>query len=150
MVILIIAGLGVGLSLAVPLIMIQAVSLSVPSGHPPTLMLTPRLCNQAMPLKEMAASTSSWLLTRSLGGTLGIAVFQSVISSGLQSRFPKLEGYGTMFGIPRDLSGYKQIHDLPQGPIRDGAITAFSHSLRVGNEVPILPLRCTDPCWFVF
>ncbi|KAJ9107602.1 hypothetical protein QFC21_001061 [Naganishia friedmannii] len=109
MVILIIAGLGVGLSLAVPLIMIQA----------------------AMPLKEMAASTSSWLLTRSLGGTLGIAVFQSVISSGLQSRFPKLEGYGTMFGIPRDLSGYKQIHDLPLGSIRDGAITAFSHSLRL-------------------
>ncbi|KAJ9112554.1 hypothetical protein QFC19_000571 [Naganishia cerealis] len=109
MVILIIAGLGVGLSLAVPLIMIQA----------------------AMPLKEMAASTSSWLLTRSLGGTLGIAVFQSVISSGLQSRFPKLEGYGTLFGIPRDLAGYHKIHDLPQGPIRDGAVRAFSHSLRL-------------------
>ncbi|KAI5455350.1 hypothetical protein NCC49_000164 [Naganishia albida] len=109
MAILIIAGLGVGLSLAVPLIIIQA----------------------AMPLKEMASSTSSWLLTRSLGGTMGIAVFQAVISSGLESRFPKLEGFGTQFGIPRDLNGYHRLHDLPEGPMRDAALTAFSHSLRL-------------------
>lgn len=88
-----------------------------------------------MPLKEMASSTSSWLLTRSLGGTMGIAVFQAVISSGLESRFPKLEGFGTEFGIPRDLNGYHRLHDLPQGPMRDAALTAFSHSLRVSSSI---------------
>ena len=62
---------------------------------------------------------------------MGIAVFQAVISSGLESRFPQLEGFGTQFGIPRDLKGYHQLHDLPQGPMRDAALTAFSHSLRV-------------------
>lgn len=107
--VLIITGLGVGLSLAVPLLCVQA----------------------AMPLKEMAASTSAWLLTRSLGGTLGIAIFQAVISTGLDSRFPKLQGYGTDFTIPHDLAGYHQIHDLPAGPERDAALAAFSDSLRL-------------------
>ena len=87
-----------------------------------------------MPLKEMAASTSAWLLTRSLGGTLGIAIFQAVITTGLESRFPKLEGYGTQFGIPRDLEGYHQLHDLPEGPTRDAALFAFSDSLRVRSR----------------
>lgn len=84
-----------------------------------------------MPLKEMAASTSAWLLTRSLGGTLGIAIFQAVITTGLESRFPRLEGYGTQFGIPHDLEGYHQLHNLPEGPTRDAALFAFSDSLRV-------------------
>jgi hypothetical protein len=71
---------------------------------------------------------------------MGIAVFQAVISSGLESRFPKLEGFGTQFGIPRDLNGYHRLHDLPQGPMRDAALTAFSHSLRVvdGESTPWL------------
>lgn len=84
-----------------------------------------------MPLKEMAASTSAWLLTRSLGGTLGIAIFQAVITTGLESRFPKLEGYGTQFQIPHDLEGYHRIHNLPEGPTREAALFAFSDSLRV-------------------
>lgn len=84
-----------------------------------------------MPLKEMAASTSAWLLTRSLGGTLGIAIFQAVITTGLESRFPKLEGYGTQFQIPHDLEGYHRINNLPEGPTREAALFAFSDSLRV-------------------
>jgi hypothetical protein len=62
---------------------------------------------------------------------MGIAVFQAVISSGLESRFPHLEGFGTQFEIPRDLNGYHRLHDLPRGPMRDAALTAFSHALRV-------------------
>ena len=44
-----IAGVGVGLSLQTPMLILQA----------------------AMPLKEMAATTSAWTLTRSLGGSVG-------------------------------------------------------------------------------
>lgn len=90
---------------------------------------------QAMPLKEMAASTSAWLLTRSLGGTLGIAVFQAFITTGLESRFPKLDGYGSDFDIPRDLDGYHRLHSLPDGPEKQAALFAFSDSLRVSLPV---------------
>jgi len=105
---LVVTAFGLGLALAVPLLCIQA----------------------AMPLKEMAASTTAWLLTRSLGGTLGIAVFQAVLTSGLRSRFPKLQGYGTDFGIPENLQGYRQLANLPHGPERDAALNAFSDALR--------------------
>jgi hypothetical protein len=84
-----------------------------------------------MPLKEMAASTSAWLLTRSLGGTLGIAIFQALITTGLDSRFPKLKGYGTDFGIPRDLDAYHRLHALPNGTEKEAALSAFSNSLRL-------------------
>lgn len=84
-----------------------------------------------MPLKEMAASTSAWLLTRSLGGTLGIAIFQAVISTGLESRFPKLQGYGTDFEVPQNLEGYQRIHALPDGPEKSAALAAFSDSTRL-------------------
>ena len=46
---LVVAGFGVGLCLQVPILIVQA----------------------AMPLKEMAAATSAWTLTRSLGSSIG-------------------------------------------------------------------------------
>jgi hypothetical protein len=102
-----------------------------------------------MPLKEMAASTSAWLLTRSLGGTLGIAVFQAFITTGLESRFPKLDGYGSDFGIPRDLDGYHRLHSLPDGPEKQAALFAFSDSLRV--SLSVIEQWCdlaSDLIWF--
>lgn len=133
-IVLIVAAFGIGMSLAVPLLLIQAVSKPAmslrawqrgPHTHSP----------QAMPLKEMAASTGAWLLTRSLGGTLGIAVFQAVLQAGLQSKFPSLEGYGRDFGIPQNLQEYHQIYNLPTGSERDAALTAFSESLKVRLQV---------------
>ena len=52
---LIIAGVGVGLSLQTPMLILQA----------------------AMPLKDMAAVTSAWTLTRSLGGSVGESSFSN-------------------------------------------------------------------------
>ena len=48
---LVLAGLGVGLSLITPMLILQA----------------------AMPLKEMAAATSAWSLTRAVGGSMGMS-----------------------------------------------------------------------------
>jgi hypothetical protein len=48
----VIAGIGIGLSLQVPMLILQA----------------------AMPFKEMAAATASWTLTRSLGGSIGESI----------------------------------------------------------------------------
>lgn len=45
----VVTGVGVGLSLSTPILILQA----------------------AMPLKEMAAATSAWQLTRALGGSIG-------------------------------------------------------------------------------
>lgn len=131
-IVLIVAAFGVGMSLAVPLLLIQAVRPHLLLFEW-TLPLTRSL--QAMPLKEMAASTGAWLLTRSLGGTLGIAVFQAVLQAGLQSKFPSLEGYGRDFGIPQNLQEYHQIYNLPAGSERDAALTAFSDSLRVSRRI---------------
>ncbi len=50
-----VAGLGVGLSLSAPMLILQA----------------------AMPLKEMAATTSAYTLTRNLGGSIGQSGHQS-------------------------------------------------------------------------
>lgn len=47
--VMVVAGVGVGLSLSSPLLILQA----------------------AMPLKEMAAATSAWQLSRSMGGSIG-------------------------------------------------------------------------------
>ncbi|CAD6564136.1 MAG: hypothetical protein TREMPRED_003874 [Tremellales sp. Tagirdzhanova-0007] len=106
---LVIAGFGIGLSLQVPMLILQA----------------------AMPLKEMAATTSAWTLTRSLGGSVGLAVFTAVLNTGIRSRFSKIEGYGTTFSAPQSASGYAQIHNLPEGPIKTAILTAFADSLRV-------------------
>lgn len=65
---------------------------------------------------------------------MGIAVFQAVISTGLESRFPKLQGYGTSFDTPHDLMGYHRIHGLPAGQERDDALSAFSDSMKVSKE----------------
>lgn len=99
---------GVGLSLAMPLLIVQA----------------------AMPFREMGSATTGWLLTRALGSTLGVAIFQAVLSSQLDRRFRKLEGFGTRFVVPTNVDQYRQLYNLPHGPIRDGALTAFSQSMR--------------------
>jgi len=47
----VVTAVGVGLSLSTPILILQA----------------------AMPLKEMAAATSAWQLTRALGGSIGMS-----------------------------------------------------------------------------
>ena len=56
---LLVAALGVGILFQAPLIAVQA----------------------AMPLKEMATSTATFGLIRTLGGTVGISVGQAILSS---------------------------------------------------------------------
>lgn len=101
-------GIGVGLSLTIPLIIVQSV----------------------MPFAEMGSATTGWLVTRALGTTLSIAVFEAVLSSQLKSRFYGLEGYGTDFVVPTNLDEYHQMYNLPHGSMRDAALTAFSSSFR--------------------
>ena len=107
------AGLGIGLSLQVPLLILQA----------------------SMPLKEMAAVTSAWTLTRSLGGSVGLAVYTAVLNAGIRQRFQTIPGFGTEFQLPQGNSGYATLHDLPDGPTKTAVLEAFADSLKVGRSV---------------
>jgi hypothetical protein len=55
----VVTAVGVGLSLSTPILILQA----------------------AMPLKEMAAATSAWQLTRALGGSIGMSLVPIALSS---------------------------------------------------------------------
>ncbi|WVQ95971.1 hypothetical protein IAU59_003070 [Kwoniella sp. CBS 9459] len=103
------AGIGCGLSLQTPMLVIQS----------------------AMPLKDMAASTSAWSLTRTMGGSIGLPIFSAILNTGLRSRFSSLEGYGTLFTVPESASDYKKLHELPDGSIKDGVMAAFADSFGI-------------------
>ena len=105
----VVAALGTGLSLQVPMLVLQA----------------------AMPLKDMAATTAAWTLTRSIGGTVGLAVFTAVLNTGLRSRFEKIPGYGTEFTVPQSASDYQKLHDLPDGELKDKVLGAFADSFKL-------------------
>lgn len=104
---MVIAGIGIGLSLSVPLLCIQA----------------------AMPLKETGVATTAWSLTRSLGGSVGLALFTAVLNTNLRTKFAAIEGYGVDFQVPEDASGYKALQDLPDGRQKDQVLGAFADSL---------------------
>ncbi|KAI0647025.1 MFS amino acid permease [Trametes meyenii] len=57
------------------------------------LFQTPLIGLQAaMPLKDMATSTATFVLIRSLGGTVGISVGEAIISSELRKRVARIAG----------------------------------------------------------
>lgn len=103
----ILTGVGLGHSLAVPMLILQA----------------------AMPLKEVASATSAWTLTRSLGGSIGLAIYTGVLNTNLRTRFSKIPGYGTDFEAPATAAGYAQLHALPDGPTKEAVLLAFSESI---------------------
>ncbi|KGB77960.2 hypothetical protein CNBG_4047 [Cryptococcus deuterogattii R265] len=105
---LVIASIGIGLSLQSPMLILQA----------------------AMPLKDMAATTSAFSLTRSMGGSIGLAVFTAVLNTNLRTRFAKIPGYGTEFTVPRSASDYAALQNLPDGTTKDEVMTAFANSFR--------------------
>lgn len=103
----------------------------IPASGIGLAITTPMLVIQAsMPPKEMAAVTSAWVLLRSLGVTIGVAVFTAVLNDGMRTRFAKIEGYGTAFQYPESSEGYKALHDLPDGQMKTDVLQAFADSFR--------------------
>lgn len=108
---LFLASAGVGTSLMPPILLIQA----------------------AMPLADMAASTATWVLMRSLGATIGLAVFTAILNTGLRTRFERIPGYGVEFTVPHGTTGYRGLHDLPEGEMKRRVLAAFADSVRVST-----------------
>ncbi|WVQ75072.1 hypothetical protein IAR50_004681 [Cryptococcus sp. DSM 104548] len=105
---LVLAAVGIGFSLQSPMLILQA----------------------AMPLKEMAAATSAWSLTRMMGGSIGLAVFTAILNTEMRSKFQAIAGYGTVFTVPESASGYSALQDLPDGSTKDQVMVAFADSFR--------------------
>lgn len=102
---LIIPAVGVGLSLQSPLLILQA----------------------AMPLKDMAAVTSAWVLTRSLGGSIGISLYTSVFNVVLRQKFGALN---PPYPPPITAEGYQAMNKLPDGQEKIDIHRAFADSFK--------------------
>ncbi|KAK4689236.1 hypothetical protein P7C73_g867, partial [Tremellales sp. Uapishka_1] len=106
---MVIPGVGIGLSLQVTMLILQA----------------------AMPLKEMAAVTSAWSMTRSLGGSVGLAIFTAILNTGLRAKLQRIPGFGTVFQVPTSAAGYAALHNLPDGETKSAVLAAFADSFRI-------------------
>jgi hypothetical protein len=105
---LVLAGIGCGLCLQSPLLIIQA----------------------TMPMKEMAAVTAAWTLTRSLGGSVGVSVYTAILNTNLRHRFAQIPGDGTEFSVPTSAAGYQAIHNMPESPLKRQILDAFADSFK--------------------
>ncbi|KAG8843175.1 hypothetical protein FRB91_003551, partial [Serendipita sp. 411] len=83
---------------------VQVVLLLITASGIGPLFPVPVIALQAaMPLKDMATSTSTMALLRFLGGTVGISIGSAVYQSGLRKRLPRIEGYHpSTYGMTND------------------------------------------------
>jgi hypothetical protein len=101
----------------------------------------------SVPLRDMAAATSGWVLVRSMGPSigkpplrrfmqmadgnlnLGLAVFTALLNTQIRSRFSVIPGYGTDFNFPIGSAGYEALHRLPE-PLKSTVLKAFAAAFR--------------------
>ncbi|CAM2148037.1 DHA2 family efflux MFS transporter permease subunit [Pararobbsia alpina] len=81
----------------------------------------------AVEFRHMGAGTSGATLFRSIGGSVGVAMFGAIFSNGLKSRLESALPADTV--LPPNL-GPSTVHQLPDA-IRHAYLTAFSSSLHV-------------------
>lgn len=84
----------------------------------------------AMPVKDMAASMSAWVLLRSIGAAVGLAVFTALLNAEMRSRFEKIPGFGDVFDVPKSSEGYRRLQELPPD-LKSTVLKAFANSFRV-------------------
>lgn len=91
---------------------------------------------------DMAAATSAWVLVRSMGPTIGVAVFTALLNTQLRTKFERIPGYGDKFEVPKGEKGYRAIHRLPDGEMKYAVLQAFSDSFKVRHQPA--RSRCDD------
>jgi hypothetical protein len=84
----------------------------------------------AMPVQDMAASMSAWILLRSIGAAVGLAVFTALLNADMRKRFEKIPGYGTEFEVPGSVEGYRRLQELSPD-LKPVVLRAFANSFRV-------------------
>ncbi|KAH8119468.1 MFS general substrate transporter [Phellopilus nigrolimitatus] len=101
---LLVAGLGIGCLFNPPLIGLQA----------------------AMPMKDMATSTTTFELIRTLGGTVGISVGDTIFSTELKKRIARVAGYTSAGSGIADYTGLSKIEPVA---LREQVLHAYTRSL---------------------
>ncbi|KAL4068102.1 MFS general substrate transporter [Scleroderma citrinum] len=105
-----VAALGVGSLFQVPIIALQA----------------------AMPLKDMATASGAYLFLRTVGGAVGIAVGEAIISSLLPKKLATISGISSYI---QDTSAaaltdsVSKLHLIPDVDIRNAILHAYSRSI---------------------
>ncbi|CAK5277387.1 unnamed protein product [Mycena citricolor] len=96
-----------------------------------SLFQTPLIGLQAaMPLKDMATSTSTYVLIRTLGGTVAIAAGQTIITTTLQHRIDSIPGSDTLKLSAATLSqDVLQLKSIPDATLRSAVVHAYSRSI---------------------
>lgn len=125
-----IAAIGIGMSLQPPLILLQA----------------------AMPLGDMAASASSFMLVRSLGATTGISIAGSVLATRQQALLAGVQDY-TFVGVPSTRAEYDAMQNLQPESLRLQVLGAFADSFQVCPPSNALDLHefalIRSSCWYI-
>ncbi|KAF8798178.1 MFS general substrate transporter [Phlegmacium glaucopus] len=95
-----------------------------------TMFQTPLIGLQAaMPLKDMATSTATFGLLRTLGGTVGISIGQAIYSSILRKKIRNIPNQ--MFGASPSalLQSVGKLKSIPDPVIRAATIQAYAQSI---------------------
>jgi len=82
----------------------------------------------AMPLKDMATSTATFSLIRTLGGTIGISIGDTIYASQLRQRLPKIQGYNPSGG-PAITNNVASLHQIQPVEVREQVLHAYTRSL---------------------
>ncbi|KAG6330648.1 hypothetical protein ID866_8440 [Astraeus odoratus] len=105
-----IATLGVGCLFQIPIIALQA----------------------AMPLKDMATASSAFMFLRTVGGAVGIAVGEAIISSLLPKKLASIPGISSYISNTSAASlndAVSQLHLIPDVNLRNAVLHAYSRSI---------------------
>ena len=84
----------------------------------------------SVPHDDMAAATSGWVMVRSIGPSIGLALFNALLDTQVRYRFSLIEGYGKVFHAPHGSAGYVKLHQLAE-PLKGKVLAAFAASFRV-------------------
>ncbi|OBZ75452.1 putative transporter C3H1.06c [Grifola frondosa] len=94
------------------------------------LFQTPLIGLQAaMPLRDMATSTASFVLLRTLGGTVGISIGQAILTSVLRKKIAEIPGLtiDTSAAALNDM--VRQVKDIPNVTQRIAVMQAYSKAI---------------------
>ncbi|KAF8506366.1 major facilitator superfamily domain-containing protein [Hysterangium stoloniferum] len=94
------------------------------------LFQTPIIALQAaMPLKDMATSTATLVLIRTIGGTMGIAIGQAIWSSELRKRIKNIPGFATDTSAGALTQNVRGLKDIQPAALRQQVLHAYSKSI---------------------
>ncbi|KAF5373628.1 hypothetical protein D9758_000649 [Tetrapyrgos nigripes] len=95
-----------------------------------SLFQTPLIALQAaMPLKDMATSTSAFGFIRTLGGTVGIAIGQAIFSGTLKTRLDKISNLSIDTSSSGLSESVRHLNQIPDPTQRAAVIQAYAKSV---------------------